>query len=529
MSAAMERRGPLRWRETGAGPAARPARSPPIPRRGATSSSAARTRRPAITSRSSIDDALQGVTHVVRGQDLFWSTSVHRLLQELLGLARAGLSPSPAGAGRDGRKLSKSTQATGLRELRAQGMTPDRYPQAGWACLSGFPRSGDSRAVAVIQGRRRESGAEDGEERKPRRRAGPKPRAHARAAARPARPARARRSRPRYADAADRHARVVRTLAASDLPERERGWATAIKDAAGHLARLTTLVVDAVKAGTGKLILQPKPFALRDFVDAAAQSLEARAEPSRLDVEISIAGDLPDRVSADAVRLRSALENLIDNAVKFTERGQRVARPSHRKPPAARRLKLTFTVADTGIGIVAADLKRLFRPFAQANKNVAQRFGGSGLGLSFARRIAEAMGGSLTVKSSPGQGSTFRLVVMVGPAPPEKKAANASADALAGLHVLCVEDNPYGRVVLNTVLGELGHQVSFAETGEMAVAAVARGGYDAVLMDVALPGSTDSRPRAASACCRGRPAPYRSSACPVAPARKTRRRPSRPE
>ncbi len=82
-------------------------------------------------------------------------------------------------------------------------------------------------------------------------------------------------------------------LLASDLPERERGWATAIKDAAGHLARLTTLVVDAAKAGTGKLILQPEPFALRDFVDAAAQSLKARADAKSLDVDISIAGDLP--------------------------------------------------------------------------------------------------------------------------------------------------------------------------------------------------------------------------------------------
>jgi CheY-like chemotaxis protein len=276
-------------------------------------------------------------------------------------------------------------------------------------------------------------------------------------------------------------------LLASDLPDRERGWAAAIKDAAGHLARLTTLVVDAARAGTGKLILQPEPFALRDFIDAAAQSLKARADAKSLGVEISIAGDLPARVSGDAVRLRSALENLIDNAVKFTEHGQ-VSLSVTAEPAARRRLKLAFTVADTGIGIVAADLKRLFRPFAQANKSVAQRFGGSGLGLSFARRIAEAMGGSLTVKSSPGQGSIFRLVVVADRAPAEKKAANASADALAGLHVLCVEDNPYGRVVLNTVLGELGHRVSFAETGEIAVAAVAAGGYDAVLMDVALPG-----------------------------------------
>jgi two-component system, sensor histidine kinase len=276
-------------------------------------------------------------------------------------------------------------------------------------------------------------------------------------------------------------------LLASDLAERERGWASAIKDAAGHLARLTTLVVDAAKSGTGKLILQPEPFALREFVDAAAHSLKARADAKSLGVEISVVGVLPDRVSGDAVRLRSAVENLIDNAVKFTERGQ-VSFDVTSKPAPRRQHKLIFTIADTGIGIVAADLRRLFRPFAQANASVAQRFGGSGLGLEYARRIAEAMGGSLTLKSRPGRGSTFRLVVLVDQAAPEKKTASGGAAALPALHVLCVEDNPYGRVVLNTVLGELGHHVSFAETGEKAVTAVGGGGYDAVLMDVALPG-----------------------------------------
>lgn len=180
-------------------------------------------------------------------------------------------------------------------------------------------------------------------------------------------------------------------LLASGLPERERRWAAAMKDAASHLARLTTLVVDAAKAGSSDLILHAEPFALRDFADAVAQSLKARAEGKALDVDISISGNLPVRVSGDAVRLRSALENLIDNAVKFTERGG-VSLKVSAAPAARRRLRLRFVVADTGIGIVAADLKRLFRPFAQANEAVARQFGGSGLGLAFAKRVAEAMG-----------------------------------------------------------------------------------------------------------------------------------------
>ena len=276
-------------------------------------------------------------------------------------------------------------------------------------------------------------------------------------------------------------------LLASGLPERERRWATALRDAASHLARLTTLVVDAAKAGSGETMLHAEPFALRGLVDAVGQSLKARAEGKSIEVDISAPKNLPVRVTADAVRLRSALENLIDNAVKFTERGGVSLTVS---AVAARRgrLRLTFSIEDTGIGIAAADLKRLFRPFAQANESVARRFGGAGLGLSSARRIAEAMGGGLTVKSRPGQGSTFRLTVLVERAVPAGRAAAARELAAAELRLLCVEDNPYGRVVLNTVLGELGHHVEFAESGEAAVAAVARGGYDVVLMDIALPG-----------------------------------------
>jgi CheY-like chemotaxis protein/anti-sigma regulatory factor (Ser/Thr protein kinase) len=275
-------------------------------------------------------------------------------------------------------------------------------------------------------------------------------------------------------------------LLASGLPERERGWALAIKDAANHLARLTTIVVDTARSGGAGLALNVEPFSLRQFAGALAQSLRARAESKSLGVDVSVPRDLPDRVAGDAVRLRSALENLIDNAVKFTERGR--VGLSIGASKAGRRIRLSFEIADSGIGIVAADLKRLFKPFAQANAEVAQRFGGSGLGLAFARRVAQAMGGSLTVKSRPGRGSTFRLVVVLDAVKSEKAPGARRSGARRRLRLLCVEDNPYGRVVLNTVLGELGHDVSFAETGEAAVAAVADGGYDAVLMDVALPG-----------------------------------------
>jgi CheY-like chemotaxis protein/nitrogen-specific signal transduction histidine kinase len=280
---------------------------------------------------------------------------------------------------------------------------------------------------------------------------------------------------------------IADLLHASNLPERERRWAAAIKSAADHLTRLTTVVVDAVKANAAGLVLHPQPFSPRELAQAVAGSLAAVAEGKGLDVEVSIADDLPVGVIGDALRLRSALENLIDNAVKFTEHG-RVAFSVSAARAGRGRVKLIFTVSDSGIGIAASDLKQLFRPFAQASESVARRFGGAGLGLVFVKRIAQAMGGTLTVASKPGRGSTFRLAVpaKAGEVPVGKDEMHAAF--ASSLRVLCVEDNPYGRVVLKTMLSELGHHVRFVDSGEAAVEFVARGGHDVVLMDIVLSG-----------------------------------------
>ncbi len=278
-------------------------------------------------------------------------------------------------------------------------------------------------------------------------------------------------------------------IATADLPERERGWAAAVKSAAEHLGLLTTLIIDGVRADARGLVLRIAPFRLRAFVDAIAATLVARAESVGLAADIAIAADLPEMVEGDAVRLRAALENLIDNAVKFTEQG-RVALSVEAKTAARGRCRLTFTVADSGVGLTRAEIGRLFRPFAQANETVAQRFGGSGLGLAFVARIAKAMGGSVTVVSRRDHGSTFRFAVTLTQATGETAVAGGTPHAkpARSLRVLCAEDNPYARVVLKTVLGEFGHRADFVGTGEAAVAAVAKGGYGLVLMDLTLPG-----------------------------------------
>jgi len=280
-------------------------------------------------------------------------------------------------------------------------------------------------------------------------------------------------------------------LTTSGLGERERGWAAAIKSTAEHLAMLTSLVVDAARADAAGLVLRRELVHLRRLIDALSISLGGRADAKGLKSEMVIAPRLPEAVICDQLRLRTALENLIDNATKFTDRGS-VRLEVGGEKAARGRLRLVFTVTDTGIGLSAAEIKRLFRPFAQASEETARRFGGAGLGLAFVRRIARAMDGDLVVTSKPGQGSRFRLTVIVEPvvAPAEAGETPSAAPIAApprALNILCAEDNPFGRVVLNTILTELGHRADFVGTGTAAVEAAARGGYDVVLMDVTLP------------------------------------------
>ena len=284
-------------------------------------------------------------------------------------------------------------------------------------------------------------------------------------------------------------------LATSELGERERRWVDTIKAGAEHLASLATLFVDAAKdrrAGGG---LREDLFDLRALARSSGDSLAGRAAAKGLESEVEISAALPSLVVGDPVRLRAALENLVDNAVKFTEHG-RVAlavTPVAKDKVAKDKVGVAFAVSDSGIGLTLKEIKRLFRPFSQANVSIASRFGGAGLGLSSVKQLARSMGGDIKVTPRESGGTTFTLTVALtsaeatNPAPPED-GRQPSPEPAPPLRVLSVEDNPFGRVVLNTILCELGHQAEFTSRGEAATERVAQGSFDAVLMDMVLPG-----------------------------------------
>lgn len=289
-------------------------------------------------------------------------------------------------------------------------------------------------------------------------------------------------------------------LATSDLGERERRWADTIKAGAEHLASLATLFVDAARtgkgAGKGGSTLRQDLFDLRTLARSAGDSLAGRAAAKGLQAQVEISEKLPGLVVGDPVRLRAALENLIDNAVKFTDQGGVALavepwRPAKGKAKGKGRVGVAFAVSDSGIGLTMAEIKRLFRPFTQANVTIASRFGGAGLGLSSVKQLARAMGGDITVAPRRGGGATFTLTMSLdatGSGKSRKRKGEAEPDAVAALRVLSVEDNPFGRVVLNTILTELGHHAEFIGRGEDAVNRLAQGAFDAVLMDMVLPG-----------------------------------------
>jgi CheY-like chemotaxis protein len=281
-------------------------------------------------------------------------------------------------------------------------------------------------------------------------------------------------------------------LATSDLDERERRWVDTIKAGAEHLASLATLFVDAARGGDAAAGIRQDLFDLRALTRNAGDSLAGRAAAKGLQSEVEISEKLPALVVGDPVRLRAALENLIDNAVKFTEAGG-VALAVEPIRGASGKVGVAFSISDSGIGLTLNEIKRLFRPFSQANVSIASRFGGAGLGLSSVKALARAMGGDIVVAPRRSGGTIFTLTVTLARAKTSKAARSGAgaylpSNSAPALRVLSVEDNPFGRVVLNTILTELGHQAEFIGHGEAAPARIAQGAFDAVLMDMVLPG-----------------------------------------
>jgi signal transduction histidine kinase/DNA-binding NarL/FixJ family response regulator len=287
---------------------------------------------------------------------------------------------------------------------------------------------------------------------------------------------------------------LVERLDRADLDDVERGLVARVRHFSDTLLKLLNDVLDVAKMEAGALQLAPEAVALRPLLQAVVDMHRPAAEAKGLGLSLQIAEGVPPVVLADPLRLCQILWNLAGNAVKFTEQGQVVARLDIEGEMARDRLLLRLSVADTGIGIPEEVQAALFQPFRQADASTARRFGGSGLGLSIARQLTEAMGGTITLRSRPGQGSTFtvRLPVTVVAAPaepprpaqplpgladhaPRVLAAGPSSQLLSGEsapgaagEVLVAEDDPLNRLLIEGQLKTLGLAPRLCGDGEEA-------------------------------------------------------------
>ncbi|WP_193173111.1 hybrid sensor histidine kinase/response regulator [Nisaea nitritireducens] len=202
---------------------------------------------------------------------------------------------------------------------------------------------------------------------------------------------------------------MAELLALSKLDAEQSSMARVIRDSAGALLTIINDILDFSKIEAGKLDIETVPFSLMETVDGAAEIIAQRAEEKGLGLIVDIQADLADRRHGDPTRLRQILLNLGGNAVKFTEQGdvRITVRELKDQGQSQRKGWLRFEVTDTGVGLTEEQCGKLFQPFVQADQSTARKFGGTGLGLSICHRLADMMGGSIGVLSSPGEGSTF--------------------------------------------------------------------------------------------------------------------------
>jgi PAS domain S-box-containing protein len=248
-------------------------------------------------------------------------------------------------------------------------------------------------------------------------------------------------------------------------------------------------ILDLSKIESGNLEMESVDFRLSDVLREVQQLLAPVASEKSLVLDIpSVAGPI-NSVRGDPKRLRQALLNLVGNAIKFTADGLVAVKTSQREIDGA--IEVTMVVIDTGIGIAADDLKKLFKPFTQAETSIARRFGGTGLGLTISKRFAEAMGGTIQVESEPGKGSTFTLTVKLTRAQGEVAAHNETPVELSrpsrSLRVLLAEDTDTTRYLVAAMLGRQGHQVTAVEDGARAIDTARVGAFDIALIDMHMP------------------------------------------
>jgi signal transduction histidine kinase/CheY-like chemotaxis protein/HPt (histidine-containing phosphotransfer) domain-containing protein len=284
---------------------------------------------------------------------------------------------------------------------------------------------------------------------------------------------------------------MMEVLEQKPLTGDQRATLAVMRDSANALLRIIDDVLDFSKIEAGHLELEEAAFSLSELAASVVQTFRPQATAKRLRIAVTLEPGSSDALLGDQVRVRQILVNLIGNAVKFTERGGVDIRTAT-SPLGDGRQRVTLRIADTGIGIDAAQFARLFQPFAQADSSTTRRFGGTGLGLSIVQRLARLMGGEVTVESTPGKGSVFtvaltmRAAPTVTPQPMAPPVARFTVGSNANL-IMVIDDHPVNRAVMLEQLHVLGLEADTAADGIEALEQWQPDRYAALLVDMHMP------------------------------------------
>lgn len=282
---------------------------------------------------------------------------------------------------------------------------------------------------------------------------------------------------------------------------RRAEWIGVIHGSSTHLLSLLNDVLDLSKMDVGKMDVAPAACSPREVVSESVLIMQSRAQEKGLSLCVKFEGEMPEAIRTDGTRVRQIVMNLVGNAVKFTARGQvEVVVAFTPSAVAGTAATLRVKVADTGIGMTAEQLRHLFSPFQQADTTISARFGGTGLGLAISKRLAERLGGDITVTSTPGTGSVFTLTIAAHPLLPGEylprtmptteawdSGVPGAKAPLAGRTILVVDDVETNRRVCSIFLGRAGATTEVASDGQEAVEKCRGREFDLVLMDMQMP------------------------------------------
>jgi PAS domain S-box-containing protein len=285
---------------------------------------------------------------------------------------------------------------------------------------------------------------------------------------------------------------LLQILELSELTGQQRQYVAGALESGKSLLTLIGDILDLAKIEAGKVEIARRPFAPAAVLDTVAGAFREQAEAKGVSLLHVLEASLPSRVIGDEIRLRQVLFNLVGNAVKFTSSGCVRIAASASGPDFSGSFCLSFCVTDTGVGIPADKLNKVFDPFTQADGTFTRRHQGTGLGLSIVKRLVELMGGTVELRSEEGRGTTATVAIAFE-VPPEAAAATAVAGSRPeperpdGLHVLLVEDDALNLLAVKEMLSLAGHRVTCATNGELALAALRTRRFDLALMDIQMP------------------------------------------